>query len=382
MWKKTISLLIIFLTGGMLIFSSISNAATLYTPFTGISATPGETVNYSVELINDSSSILNTTFDMKDLPKDWTYTITSEGHEIEQLSVIGNDSQELTLEVQIPLKIDKGKYKFELIANGDNGRTASLPFLINVTEEGTFKSEFTSEQPNMEGHAEDTFSYQVTLKNRTADEQHYSLSSDAPKGWDVQFKLDDNDITAATLEANSSKDIHVDVTPPENVKADTYKIPIQATTSSTSASTELEAVITGSYSLEFTTPSGKLSTDITAGREKTVTLQVNNTGTAAVRDIKLTGELPPNWEITFEQDTIQKIEAGESANVKATIKADKDAIAGDYVANLTAESSEASEEMTYRISVKTSILWGFVGIFIILAVIGGMYYLFRKYGRR
>jgi len=141
-------------------------------------------------------------------------------------------------------------------------------------------------------------------------------------------------------------------------------------------------VVTGKYEIELTTPSGRLNTDITAGREKTVDLQVTNNGTAAIRDVKLSGEMPPNWEITFEQETIQKIEPGESAVVQATIKASDDAIAGDYVANLKAEAPEASSEATYRISVETPVVWGFVGVLIILAVIAGLYYLFRKYGRR
>lgn len=381
MVKKSFNLFILFFIGGC-IFSSFSHAATLFTPFTGISVTPGETIDYSVQLINDESGIFHTTFEMKNLPEDWTYTITSEGHEIEQLAVLGNESQQLTLEVQVPLQVEKGRYSFEFVANGLNGQTASLPFLVNVTEEGTFKTELTSEQPNMEGHAEDTFSYQVTLNNRTADEQHYSLSADAPNGWDVQFKIDDQAVTAATLEANSTKSIHIDITPPENVKADTYNIPIKAVTSSTSATTELEAVVTGSYALELTTPSGMLSTNITAGREKAITLQLKNEGTVAVRDITLTGEVPPNWDIHFEEDTIAKIEAGQSVDVKATLTAHKDAIAGDYIVQFQANSPEAPAEMTYRVSVETSVLWGFVGMLIIIGVIGGMYFLFKKYGRR
>ncbi|PWA04998.1 hypothetical protein DCC39_18425 [Pueribacillus theae] len=383
MRKKVLVLLLALFVGGIGIHTpALAASLTLFTPYTGVSVTPGETVNYSVELINNSSSIQTTTFDTSNLPKDWNYTITSDGREIEQLSVKGNDSQEINFEVQVPLKVEKGKYQFKLIAQANSGESTSLPFLINITEQGTFKTELEAEQPNMEGHAGSTFSYQVTLKNRTADEQHYALSSAAPKGWDVQFKADGNNITSATLEPNSTKDIDIEIKPPEKVKADTYKIPIKAATNATSASTELEAVITGNYEIKLSTPSGKLNTDITAGREKTIELQITNSGTAPLRQIELDGEMPPNWDITFEQKTIQKIEPGQSEKVKATIKADKDAIAGDYVAVLKATAPEASSEATFRISVETSVLWGFVGVLIILAVLAGMYYLFKKYGRR
>jgi uncharacterized membrane protein len=33
-------------------------------------------------------------------------------------------------------------------------------------------------------------------------------------------------------------------------------------------------------------------------------------------------------------------------------------------------------------SVRTPMLWGWIGIFIIIAAIGIVWYLFRKYGRR
>ncbi|SDJ05088.1 COG1470 family protein [Alteribacillus bidgolensis] len=381
MWKRFIYfILAIFVGGG--VFPSSSYAATLYTPFTGISVTPGETVNYSVDLTNDSSSIMNTTFEMKDLPEDWNVSITSGGRDIEQLSVEPNGTQTLSVEIEVPLQVEKGKYQFELIANGDNGQSPTLSFLVNMTEEGTFKTELNSEQPNMEGHADSTFSYQATLKNRTAEEQHYALSADTADGWDVQFKSGGDTITSATLEPNSTKDIDVEITPPKNVKADTFTIPIKAATSSTSATAELEAVITGTYSLELSTPSGKLNTDITAGRDKTIDLQVTNNGTADIHDIKLSGQLPPNWQIEFKEDTIPTLEAGNSVKVQATIQASDEAIAGDYVANLKAESPEASSEAAYRISVETSVLWGFTGAAIILAVLGGLFYLFKKYGRR
>jgi uncharacterized membrane protein len=68
--------------------------------------------------------------------------------------------------------------------------------------------------------------------------------------------------------------------------------------------------------------------------------------------------------------------------VTATIKADKNAIAGDYVVSMTAKTAEKSSDATLRMTVKTSVLWGWIGILIIIAVIGGVYYLFRKYGRR
>ncbi len=79
---------------------------------------------------------------------------------------------------------------------------------------------------------------------------------------------------------------------------------------------------------------------------------------------------------------MERLEPGNNAQVFATIKADKKAIAGDYVTNIEAKTPEASSKAAFRISVKTPMLLGWIGILIILGALGSVYYLFQKYGRR
>jgi uncharacterized membrane protein len=86
--------------------------------------------------------------------------------------------------------------------------------------------------------------------------------------------------------------------------------------------------------------------------------------------------------VTFDPKEIQTILAGKEASVTATIRADKKAIPGDYVTSLEAKTPEASSKASFRMSVRTPMLWGWVGILVILAGIGTVWYLFRKYGRR
>lgn len=384
MWKKTISSLLVIVLGVFLFGASKTHAAslTLYTPYTGLSVTPGESLSYDVDVLNDSNEIQNITFNIEGLPKEWDYSIRAGGNSIEQLSVRAKNEEELTVEVDVPLEIDKGDYSFNLVATGNDGVTSKLPFLVVVSEKGTFKTEFSTDQPNMEGHADSEFSYTTTLKNQTAEEQHYGLSAKAPEGWTVQFKSDGNSVTSVTLEPNESQDIKIDITPAENVTADTYTIPVIASAGSVSEEIELEAVISGKYSMELTTSSGNLSSDVTSGGKRTIDLVLENNGTADLHDVELSANTPPNWDVSFNHDTIPTLEAGEQTTVKATITASDDAIAGDYVTTFSASTPETSSDASFRMSVKTSTLWGFIAVAIILVVIGGLYGIFRKYGRR
>ncbi|UFJ39703.1 NEW3 domain-containing protein [Brevibacillus humidisoli] len=380
-WTKHLSLVLTVVLGVMTLGIAPSYAAggiTLFTPYTSISVTPGESINYNIQLINNSSEMQETALSVQGLPEGWEYQLTSGGWSLQRMAVLPDEPQNVSLQVDVPLEIDKGTYRFQLVAEGK----ASLPLVVNVTEQGTFKTELTTEQPNMQGHADSSFSFQATLRNRTAEKQLYSLTAGAPQGWDVQFKVDAKSVTSVHVEPNTTKDIDIEVSPPEGVKKGSYKIPVKAATSSTSASAEFEVVITGSYDVELSTPTGLLSTDVTAGDERNVTLQVTNTGSADLRDIELSADTPVNWEVTFEPKKITKLEAGKSTEVTAKIKADGQAIAGDYVVSMTARAPEASSEAQFRVAVKTSLLWGWLGVLIILAVIGGVYYLFRTYGRR
>ena len=91
---------------------------------------------------------------------------------------------------------------------------------------------------------------------------------------------------------------------------------------------------------------------------------------------------PADWEVTFEPSKIDALKAGETSTVMATLKASKKALPGDYVTTIMAKTPEANADAQFRVAVKTPMIWGWVGVLIIIATIGVVYYLFRKYGRR
>ncbi|SES98973.1 Uncharacterized membrane protein [Salinibacillus kushneri] len=387
MLKQKLFLMLTVLTLLLSLFmpqkTSAAEGVILYTPLTGLSLTPGETANYDIEIINDSNQVKNLEFAIKDLPKEWSSTMTSDGYGVDHLSVKPNSSKNFQLDVEVPLRIEKGEYNFDITATSDTGAVTTLPITVNVTEKGVFKTELNSEQTNMEGDAESTFTYDVKLVNRTASEQHYSLQADAPNGWQVNFKEDGKDVTSVTVKSNQTSNLTVEVVPSKQSGKGTYEIPITAQAGDANAKLTLESVITGSYGLELTTPDGRLSSDIQAGGKDVITLQVKNTGTSRLENVELSSvNTPSEWDVKFEPGTINEIPAGKSVQVKATVNASDKAIAGDYIVEAKASTPEATANAKVRMSVKTSMVWGFVGLAIIVAVVVGIIFLVRKYGRR
>jgi uncharacterized membrane protein len=355
-----------------------TDSLTLYTTFTKISVPPGESIDYTIDVINNSKEVKNADITLSGVPKGWTYTIKSGGWNVSAISILPGERKSLSLKVEVPFKINKGSYRFKVLATGSD----PLPLVVIISEQGTFKTEFTTDQANMQGNATSTFTFNVNLKNRTADKQLYALMSDAPRGWNVTFKSNYQQVTSVSTEPNSNQAITIEIKPPDRIEAGKYKIPVSAATNSSSASMDLEVVITGSYSMELTTPTGLLSTTLTAGDARRMELVINNTGSSELSDINLSFSAPVNWDVTFDPKKVDKLPSGKTAHVFATVKADKKAIPGDYITNIESKTPEASSKVTFRISVETPMLWGWIGVLIIIVALGSVYYLFRKYGRR
>jgi uncharacterized membrane protein len=374
----------LFLTLSLGIICIISRAnqvaenVTLYTPYTKISVPPGESVDYAIDVINNSKEIQNVEISVAGMPNGWNYSLKSANWTIGQIAVLPGEKKSLSLKVEIPMKVNKGNYRFKVQA----GDLSTLPLVINVSEQGNYKTEFTTGQANMQGPATTPFTFNAMLRNRTAEKQQYALMASAPRGWTVTFKFNYQPVTSVATEPNATQSISIEVKAPERVEAGNYKIPVRATTNTSTADLELEVAITGSYSMELTTPTGLLSADITAGETKQLELRVINTGSSELSDIKPESTTPLNWNVTFDPKKIDKLQPGKSAQLFATIKADRKAIPGDYGMNIEAKTPEASSKISLRISVETPMLWGWIGVLIILAALGSVYHLFRKYGRR
>jgi uncharacterized membrane protein len=355
-----------------------ADSVILYTPYTKIAVPPGQSVDYSIELINKSNGLINTDISLRGLPSSWNYNLKAGTYNIRQISILPGEKKSINLSITVPLKVNKGSYHFMIVA----GKLSELPLTIVVSEQGTFKTEFTTDQANMEGNTTATFTYQAKLRNSTGEKQLYALLADTPPGWKITFKYNSRQVTSVEVNENSNVSISIEIDPPDMIEAGKYKIPVSASTFSTSAELGLEVVITGSFSMELTTPSGLLSTGITAGDQKRIELLVKNTGSAPLKGIQMSASAPVNWEVTFDPKKIEMVEPGKTSQVFAVVKASKKALAGDYVTNIDARAPEVNSKAQFRISVRTSMVWGWVGILIICGALGCVYYLFRKYGRR
>ncbi|MEE6186283.1 hypothetical protein PIECOFPK_02769 [Mycovorax composti] len=260
-----------------------------------------------------------------------------------------------------------------------------LSFTVHAqtnNSEADGKSSFTARLMNIEAAANETFRYNASLHNGAKEARIYELKADLPIGWMIAYKVEGSQVTSLNLESGKTQDISIEINATSSAKPDKYKIPIRAISAVDTLVLNLEAVVKGSYALELTTPSGRLSDEITSGKVKEIQLTVKNTGTLPLTDVELSAQNPSRWETTFEPSKIKEIEPGKSVDVTASLKVPDKTIAGDYVTTITAKNSNSTSQLSFRMTVKTSLLSGWIGVLVILAAIGLVYYLIRKYGRR
>lgn len=354
------------------------NDVTLFTPYSKISVAPGETITYNINVINNSKEIQNVPVSVSGVPRGWNCILKSGGWKISQIAVMPGEKQELNLILDVPLQVNKGTYRFKVEPKGFD----PLLLAVTVSEQGTFRTELTTRQSNLQGSSTSNFTYEAQLRNLTADNQVYALNASTPQGWVVTFNCEYKQVSSLSIDANHNKILNITVIPPLETKAGTYNLSVSAVAPTTSATLDLQTSITGNYSMVLTTPTGLLSDNISEGEEKKIKLLVKNTGSAELNNIKLTSSSPANWEVTFDPKIVDKVEPGESADVWAIIKVARKAIVGDYITRFEANSHGINAKADFRVSVKTPLFLGWAGILIILIVILGVFYLFQRYGRR
>ena len=150
--------------------ASTSDSVLLYTPYTKISVSPGQSVEYSIDVINNSHHLFDGEIRLSGIPRSWNYSLKSGPYNINRIAVLPNDRKSLTLNVEVPYQVNKGIYAFRISVGN-----SILNLRINVTEKGSSETEFTTDQANRQGNASSTFSFRAILKNRTAEKQMYAL---------------------------------------------------------------------------------------------------------------------------------------------------------------------------------------------------------------
>ena len=363
---------------------------TFSTDYPGVTIKPGGTSTFTLYITNTGSEETTVELSAEDLPEGWEGSFQGSSNEVSMVHVGAyqkkEDSPSLSYSLTVPEDTKEDIYTISLNAKGgDVDESLALTVKVDAEEKKIGAGEFSTDYAQQEGDSGTKFSYTTTLTNNSGENMTYSLSAEgAPEGWTVTFTP--SDTTTATssvpVDAGASSTIKAAIVPAQNVTAGEYPITLVAACAGETLELPVTVKITGTYSLTATTPTGNLSTSAYAGETKDVALSIQNTGNIDLTAVSLKAQASTDWEITFDQDTINEIPAGGSAEVTAHITPAKDAILGDYVTIITASNDAVSSDCALRISVQNHTSWGIAAVAVIAVLVLGLVLIIRRFGRR
>lgn len=358
---------------------SAASAITLSTPFPAVAVAPGSSPSFDISVTTATPG--RVALKVGTVPTGWTAVLRGGGFTIDGVESAGATPTKITLNVTVPADAAAGTQRIDVTGTAGSAST-TLSVDIRVAPNAAGDVKLTTDTPQLKGSSDATFPFSLTLSNDTPEDLPFSVVAAGPDGWTVTAVVGSQAQAASVVvKAGTTTTVAVSVKAAAGTAAGDYPITVDATSGGRTSHADLAVSITGSYKLAVSTPDGRLNMNATAGAPSDLTLTLTNTGTADIEGAVLSASAPSGWKVTFDPATVT-VPAGKSVQAVAHVTASSDAIAGDYVTTFTATAPVATGSADVRVTIETSLLWGAVGIGLIAIVLVGLWWTFRRFGRR
>jgi len=355
----------------------------LTSPYPEFSAEAGKDVSVPLSLINRGLPPQRVELAVDGLPNGWKWQIDGGGNAV-GAAIAGSDGTvKLTLKLTPPADSVGRTVAFD-IAGKSGGEALKLPLQLTLVKTEPARLTLEPKLPALRGTAKSAFDFKVDIKNDGQQDSTVNLLAQAPTGFQVTFKegYGSQELTSLPLKAGESKTLSVSVQPPDSAQAGQYPVAVAASGDNISAETKLLLDITGRPSVSLAGPDGRLSGDATAGHERAFTFTLSNSGSAPAHGVQLSANPPSGWKVVFSPEKVDEIAPGATSDVSVSMTPSAQAIAGDYMVSVRANGDGVSDSTNFRVTVRTSTLWGAAGLGVIGASALMLAFAVTRYGRR
>ena len=367
-----------------------ARAISMAAEYPGVEIAKDEDVSLDIIFHNKGRQDENVEVWIAEKPKGWKANIKTYRFNVTGVHVPSDNDKTLTFEANPEEGLKPGDYQFRINARTLDGQfRMSQIVTVKITADEAKSKEpkgvkLTTSYPVIRGPSDATFEFSLEVDSKLEKDAVFDLLAQGPQGWDINFKpaYETKYISSLRIKSRQSTSVAVEVKPAMGAAAGEYPIDVRVRSADANAEAKLMVILTGTYGIEVGTPSGLLSLEARQGRPANMSFYVKNTGSAANHDIKFMTFKPENWKVEFRPEKIDLIEAGDLKQIEVIITPYEDALVGDYSVGVNVEGEKAAKTIEFRTTVKASAAWGWIGIGIIVVVIGGLFGLFRWLGRR
>ncbi len=359
----------------------------VYPEFSGVIVSKGEAVR--MDLILENKGRTDETIDVKisTVPKGWRAQLKGASYLITGIYVPNGKTKNLALNLEPDKTVGVGTYVFQFDAQTSDGKfTFTHKLTVDVQERitGADDIQITTSYPVLRGQTDARFEFSIEVMNKSESDRTLNLAAMGPEKWEINFKpaYEAKQISSLRIKGAQSQTVAVEVTPPKDALSGEYPILVRISSGDKKAEVKLMVALTGIYKLDAGTPSGILSLEAMPGKPANLSLFVKNTGSAVNRNITFSSFKPENWEVTFKPEKIDALEPNALKQVEVTVKPAQQALVGDYSVGVMVNGEKSDKTIEFRVTVKASTAWGWIGIGIIIFVIAGLSALFIWLGRR
>ncbi len=359
--------------------------------YPGITIAPEDSISVDLLIKNRGRSDETVLVEVTEKPKDWDVQIKRFSTIVSGVFVASKEDQTLNLTAKPKdkdlKKLPPGSYRFAIKAKSADGlleQTSAITVNVAGEQKATQRVTIDTTYPTLRGPSGDKFQFSLDVRNDTDQDAVFNFRATAPSGWETSFKpaYEQKQISSLQIPANQNKTIEMEVTPPYNVQAGEYDFKVEAQSPKAKADKDLKVVLTGTYSIKSGTPNGLLSVVTERGQKASVTLLVQNKGSAAQREVKFSALKPENWKVEFKPEKIENLEPGALKQVEMTMTPAQQALIGDYSVSVQVEGEKANDNVEFRVTIRAASKWGWIGVGIIVLVVLGLTVMFRVLGRR
>ena len=357
--------------------------------YNNITVGPGQEFEMDAEVVNPRKASVRVALETTSLPEGWTAGFHSRypSFPVGGIMVQGEKNTTLELKVKLPDNVEPGDYELGVTAKdskGEKTEEVKIAFRVSAKKVDTGGLKMESQYPVLSGTSDQTFKFGIDLKNETDNPLTTALAAQAPPGWVVRIKpqFEDTQISSIALKKDSSETLSVEIQPPQLGDPGDFPVIVRARSGNFTAQADLKVTLAGTRVLNMGTATGRLNADVTAGEKSQVDFLIGNAGTAPLNNLAFISSKPDGWEVNFNPDKVDSLNSGEVREVKMEITAPDRAVAGDYMLAVTTNSPDSSKSIDFRVTVSTPTIWGWIGAFIVAAVVLALAAVFIRLGRR
>ena len=345
----------------------------------GQTALAGDLVSFPITISNyndgDRTFTLSSSTDTG-----WSVGFTYGDKGIYKVYVPKSQSQVVNLEIHTSASTHVGEHK--VTAKIDSATIDVYVYITSVNQSVDVSTTVGSKIAAIG----DKIYYDVHLKNLQSNENVYNLSvTGLPDNWYYRFKetaASTDEMAEVVVPASSDKNLVLEIVPPYNVAEGDYNFTATVTSpDGTNIDKGLTLKLKSGSGMTVTT--SKLAYDAKPGQSFDIVVYVQNNGRgAALTNVFSEVKAPEGWIVEVSPNRSNSIKAGEMQKFTISVVPPGNIVASDYEVDVNVKSDQAETDKVFRITVSTESYIPYIGAALILVVLVGLFFMYKKYGRR